>query len=191
MGTKISELTAAGALTGTEQVPVVQSSTTKRTTTQDIADLAQSGSSVTVVAASRSSGNVTINGTSWANVDTGLDLTIAAAATDWLAVSVSGRLAAGSATTHTFFDIATIVSGSPVNYFGVGGGASDEGLNGLRIADTLDLPLAGTYLYQVQAGDISGGNVTLRLRTRQGVAGNRAFVAGSTNPFKWWVANLG
>lgn len=46
MATKISELGAASALTGTELVPVVQSSTTKQTTAQDIADLAQSGSSV-------------------------------------------------------------------------------------------------------------------------------------------------
>lgn len=44
--TKISALTAAGALDGTEIVPIVQSSSTKRTTAQDIADLAPSGSSV-------------------------------------------------------------------------------------------------------------------------------------------------
>lgn len=151
---------------------------------------ASSGTSVSVVAATRSSGNITINGTSWANVDTGLDLVIAAVATDWLAVSISGRLAAGAANTHTYFDIATIVSAAPVNYFGAGG-VSDEGLNGLRVQDAQDSPLTGTFLYQVQAGDVSGGNVTLRLRTAQGVAGNRVFVAGSPNPFKWWVANLG
>lgn len=44
----ISGLPAAGALTGTEEVPVVQSATTKKTTTQDIADLA-SGSGATEV----------------------------------------------------------------------------------------------------------------------------------------------
>lgn len=152
---------------------------------------AQAATGTTVIGASRSSGNITINGTSWANVDTGTDLVIAAVSTDWLAVSINGRLAAGAANTHTFFDIATIVSAAPVNYFGTAGGVSDEGLNGLRVMDTLDIPLTGTFLYQVQAGDVSGGNVTLRLRTRQGTAGNRAFVAGSTNPFKWWVENLG
>lgn len=36
---KISELTAVGALTGTEQVEVNQGAVSKRTTTQDIADL--------------------------------------------------------------------------------------------------------------------------------------------------------
>lgn len=39
MSTKISALTAAGTLDGTEIVPVVQGGTTERTTTQAIADL--------------------------------------------------------------------------------------------------------------------------------------------------------
>lgn len=43
MSKKISELTAASTLTGTELVEVVQSSTNKKTTTQDIADLANNG----------------------------------------------------------------------------------------------------------------------------------------------------
>lgn len=41
--TKISEMTAASALTGTEVVPVLQSSTNKRTTAQAIANLAITG----------------------------------------------------------------------------------------------------------------------------------------------------
>lgn len=44
--TKISELAAASALSGTELVPVVQGGVTERTTAQDIADLAQSGTPV-------------------------------------------------------------------------------------------------------------------------------------------------
>lgn len=43
MSKKISELTAAGALTGMEQVEIVQSSASRRTTTQDIANLASGG----------------------------------------------------------------------------------------------------------------------------------------------------
>lgn len=41
--TKISALTAASALTGTEIVPVVQSAANRRTTAQDIANLAAAG----------------------------------------------------------------------------------------------------------------------------------------------------
>lgn len=40
---KISALTSAGALTGTEEVPIVQSGVTVKTTTQDIADLGGGG----------------------------------------------------------------------------------------------------------------------------------------------------
>jgi len=40
---KISQLDAAASLTGTEEVPVVQSGSTVKTTVQDIADLAASG----------------------------------------------------------------------------------------------------------------------------------------------------
>jgi hypothetical protein len=49
--TKISELPAAGALTGTEEVPAVQAGGTVKTTTQDIADLASAtpGGSTTQV----------------------------------------------------------------------------------------------------------------------------------------------
>lgn len=39
---KISALSAAGALVGTEKVPIVAGNSTLRTTTQDIANLLQS-----------------------------------------------------------------------------------------------------------------------------------------------------
>lgn len=42
-GTKISAMTGAGALTGAEEVPVVQSGGNVKTTTQDIADLVSAG----------------------------------------------------------------------------------------------------------------------------------------------------
>ena len=58
---KISELTASGTLTGTEQVEVVQSGNTRRTTTQAIANLGAGGGS-----------------TDWADLLTG--------ASDWAAV---------------------------------------------------------------------------------------------------------
>ncbi len=55
--TKISGLSSAGALGGTEPVPIVQSSATVKTTVQDIADLASStnlgNANLTADAASR------------------------------------------------------------------------------------------------------------------------------------------
>jgi len=47
---KISQLTAASALTGTEELPIVQSGQTVKTTAQDIADLAGGGSYLKYVA---------------------------------------------------------------------------------------------------------------------------------------------
>ncbi len=147
-------------------------------------------SRVLVASASRSSSNVTLNGTGWANVDTGLDLVVLAQAGDFIQVNISGRLAPGAGSTHTYFDVATIVSGSPVNYFGTAGGATDEGLNGWRCQDTTDARITGAVVRQLVSGDISAGTVTLRLRYRQDTAGNRAFVAQAVNPFKWWGINL-
>jgi hypothetical protein len=43
MSIKISELPVGSALSGTEEIPIVQSATTKKITAQDIADLANSG----------------------------------------------------------------------------------------------------------------------------------------------------
>lgn len=149
-----------------------------------------SGALLDYARAVRSAGNITINGTSWANVDTGLDLVLTAATGDLIEVSPSGRLAPGAGATHTFFDVATIVGGSPVNYF-VAGGASDEGAQGWRCQDTTDARITGSIARTLVSGDISGGTVTLRLRTRQDTAGNRLFVAGATNPFVWYAKNLG
>jgi hypothetical protein len=46
MSIKISELPLGSALSGTEELPIVQSATTKKITTQDIADLASSSGAV-------------------------------------------------------------------------------------------------------------------------------------------------
>jgi hypothetical protein len=46
MSIKISELTASGSLTGTEEVPIVQDGETVKTTVQDIVDLASSSGAV-------------------------------------------------------------------------------------------------------------------------------------------------
>lgn len=47
---KISQLSSAAALTGTEEIPVVQNNATVKTTVQDIANLAGGGSTLDVVA---------------------------------------------------------------------------------------------------------------------------------------------
>lgn len=141
--------------------------------------------------ASRNTGNVTLNGTAWGNVDTATDLVLTAATGDVIEICPQARVAAGAASTDTHFDVATVVGGSPVNYFGTAGGVSDEGLIGWRCKDTVDTSFAGSAFRTLVSGDLSSGTVTLRLRYRQDSAGNRLFVAGATNPFSWVAKNLG
>lgn len=62
MSKKISELTAASSLTGTELVEIVQSSTSKRTTAQAIANLASGGSSGTYTPTLTNVSNITASG---------------------------------------------------------------------------------------------------------------------------------
>lgn len=138
----------------------------------------------------RTSGNVTLNSTTWANVDTGLDLTIPAQVGDVLGVSLSA--AWGGEAVNAGLDAATLVSGSPVNYISGGaGGASHFGVQGWIGHDTDPVRAVGTLIqYPVVSGDISGGNVTLRLRYRTGTASNKTLVANSNQPLQWSVVNL-
>jgi len=77
---KISELPAASALTGTEEVPIVQTATTKKTTTQDIADLSGAGGTPTQIV--NADGSITINGAG--------QITTTAGAGDTIVVNFNG-----------------------------------------------------------------------------------------------------
>ena len=65
--TKISAETAAGALDGSEIVPVVQAGANRRTTTQDIADLAAGGSGLYSQVLSAVPTSASTGLTTWAN----------------------------------------------------------------------------------------------------------------------------
>lgn len=68
--TKISAMTSAGALTGTEEVPVVQSGANVKTTVQDIADLAGGGGIAHTVASGTDTYTATVTGvTTYADGD--------------------------------------------------------------------------------------------------------------------------
>jgi len=77
---KISELPAAAALTGTEEIPLVQSATTKKTTAQDIADLGGGGGIPTQIA--QADGSVVI--------DAAGQITATAGAGDTVVVNFNG-----------------------------------------------------------------------------------------------------
>jgi hypothetical protein len=101
----------------------------------------------------------------------GLDLTIAAVAGDVLLVS--GNLLVPNTTAVSLsFDIATWVTGAAVTWLGqTAGGASNIGLGVVPTGVLGSVPIALQYV--AQAGDLTGGNVVLRLHYRSGAATNR------------------
>jgi hypothetical protein len=144
----------------------------------------------------RTAGNVQVTSTSWANVDTATDITFSNVNVgDIIEASLSTMWTPATNTTaYGILDVATIVSGSPVNYFGASGGVSDFGVSGWIGAPNLISPVSGSISYVVQAGDLSAGSITLRLRCRVDVASSnhKDLFAVAADPLqfecKWYKA---
>lgn len=151
------------------------------------ADIALGGGAasalVDIAKAIRSTGDITLNTTGWQNVDTALDLTLVGAQVgdeieylpSFLVQAPNNALA---------FDACTLVGGTPVNYFGTAGGAPDNGLLAWYAVGNVAVSVGGSGLYTVQAGDISGGNVTVRLRVRPANTTSRAISASAATPLR-------
>lgn len=144
----------------------------------------------------RTAGDLTLNSASWADlptVGTDLDLVLAAAAGDVIEAGIAGLWGAEQVT--TFLDIATIVSAAAVNYFSTGTSTPATFGIGAFFGDAvtgLNPPLGGSAHYTLVSGDISGGNVTLRIRYDQSSAGNRTLYASTAGaPLHFWARNLG
>ncbi len=142
----------------------------------------------------RTAGNVTI-GTSVINVDTGLDMTLVAEAGDVIEYGINASVATapGSDGSTT---VATLVAGSPVNYFGGAGtlavGVCPSGWYTPNInVSGMVLPFGGPVLYTLVSGDISAGTVTLRLRAIGGGGGACAIRSTSSSPMNVYARNLG
>src|SRR4051812_9909425 len=73
----------------------------------------------------RNSGNFTLNSSTWADVSSATDLTIAAKVGDVLEVLLSALW--GNEGVSALLDVTTIVAGVPVNYFGSGPVTSTSG----------------------------------------------------------------
>jgi hypothetical protein len=136
----------------------------------------------------RSSGDLTLNNTSW--TDTGLaDLTLSAASGDYIEVGLSALV---TGDTNGFLDVASIVSAAPVNYWSGGaGGASSQGILAWRHESGINLPLGGSVMRVLAAGDVSGGNVVLRLRYRTNTAVNLTLQANTNIRLQFWAKNIG
>lgn len=137
----------------------------------------------------RSSGDLTLNNTAWTNVDTGIDIVLTAVAGD--VIEVAGSFAWDAGSPNVCLDVATIVSGSPVNYVGATGGGSDLGIAGWIGIAAVSYASGASVMYTLVSGDISAGTVTLRLRYRTTSAANRILRSSTTIPLHWSAKNLG
>ena len=138
----------------------------------------------------RTSADFTANSTSWVNLDTGLDLTLAAQVGDVIECGVSFQ-AENEASTFRL-DVGTLVAAAIVNYFG---GAVDPGSNygvsGWTAAGGTAQSVCGSVMKALVSGDLSSGTVTLRLRYRTDSAANKTVHAVTARPFQFWAKNLG
>lgn len=140
---------------------------------------------VDMALARRTSGDVTLNHAStFAAVDTGLDLVLAGARVgDWLEVSLSSYI--GNQAVTVVFDVATIVSGSVVSTASLGSSSSaSDGLMTFYCPNAAAGPVSGlAVIGPLVAGDIAAdGTVTARLLYKSGSATNRTLSASSTDP---------
>lgn len=152
--------------------------------------------SLTSASARRSSGSLTLNSTSWADVDTTLDLTLAAVAGDQVLYGLTGRW--GNESVWGFLDVVTVVSGTVTNSLCEQGAAVSspsgnvEGIAGWHGVSGRHEPIAGTTaVYTVTAGDITSGNITLRLRYATLTAANKTLWAASNIPLDVYAINFG
>ena len=90
MAKKITELSAAAALAGTEVLPLVQSGATKKATAQQIADL------VTATGISALTGDVTASGTGSVAATIANDVVTNAKAANMATATIKGRTTAGT-----------------------------------------------------------------------------------------------
>jgi hypothetical protein len=144
--------------------------------------------------ASRTSGDVSINSTTWVNVDTGLDITLDAQVGDVIEANLVCRVSAAS-TPYFVADFHTLVSGTPTNSLVTGGAPGTSPASSFAGWARANVPNAPTYayldgsvLYAVQAGDLSSGTVTLRLRA---VSSAAVTVFASDPALKVFAKNLG
>lgn len=146
--------------------------------------------------ARRTSGNINLTGsTTWANVDTGIDITLKECQVgDQVLAGVSGVW--GNENVVAWLDVVTVVSGSPVNSFAVRGAAVTTPSSGVVGAwygtAAAFTAISGTAPpYTLVIGDISSGSVTFRLRYAMASATARNLLAATDYPFDWWVENVG
>lgn len=143
----------------------------------------------------RTAGDLTLNSNGvWADlptIGTTWDVTLAAQVGDVIEAYLSG--VADSAVTNSFFDVHTIVATVATTAFGSGVAVSNtnKGNMGWYTAVSAVAVLTGVCRYTLQAGDISAGLVTVRLRYQNSSATTKNLHATADYPLQFGAKNLG
>lgn len=140
----------------------------------------------------RTSGNISVSSATWANLDTGLDLAVPATVGDLIEIGVNGRWAGGTSR-FAGLDVASLVSGSIVNYWGSAvETGTNEGVDGwIGDGSAASNPIGGSVMRAVVAGDLAFGVVTVRFRARVTSGLAQTLQASTSNPLDVWIKNLG
>jgi hypothetical protein len=123
----------------------------------------------------------------------GTDLTIPAIVGDVIAINIEALIDATA--TNLIIDAATRVAGADVNYFSTGTnlklfpGARPHWYMASAPSNFYTSP-RGEVRYVVQAGDVSGGNVTIRCYAA-GEGSARTVFANASFPLRIWLTNYG
>ena len=134
--------------------------------------------------------NKTTTSTTPVDFDTATDITLPATTGDVIELSIS-MLMQHAYASYQATDVATVVSGSPVNYVsGTAFASSGQGVSAWRLETEETTSVSGSVRYTLVSGDISSGTVLLRLRIK--VSGNTGiWLCGADYPAMFMARNLG
>lgn len=135
----------------------------------------------------RTSGNISVTSNSvFVAFDTNLDIALEAQAGDTIEVGLSAMC--DNTASPLDFDAAFIVGGSVTNW--VSGGAT-TGVPAWNIRGSDYLHAGGSILKALLVGDVSGGQVTVRLFTAIEGTVARSVLATINTPVHFFAKNLG
>lgn len=138
----------------------------------------------------RTAGNISLNSTSWAAVPTLGTFTLACQVGDVIRFAITSF--ADSAAVELYFDVATIVSAVPANYFSTATATpATAGIAGWGVPASVDVPITGEAFYAVQAGDIVSGAVTFQQYYKSSTGTSRSLRADSARTLQRICQNLG
>jgi len=187
--TKVSALTAATTVAEADLIYLVTAALASRKMV--LSDLFPGFCQVAL--GKRTAGNLSLNSTTWINLDTGLDLVIPGTsyAGDIVEVGMSGVW--GAEATQPYIDVVSLISGSPVNTWAQDGAeaAGATGVSSWVGTNSVSTEFGGSIMRAIVSGDLSAGVLTLRFRYRASAATAKTLNAVANTPLHVWAKNHG